>query len=361
MKRLLYLLYVAFAVSIGDDSVLPKLDEEKLTIPYERYTVKDVHGRTITFYVSRRSKDAEGKTLPTVLFIGGSGCQSNFMKRGDKIGGGLQNLFLKQANGGARVVVVEKPGVKFCDMPPRPGSAQGASEEFLREHTLERWTDANVAALKATWKLEGIDAARTLVVGHSEGGIVAAAVAGKTPKVTHVASLAGGGPTQLFDLMELRKKPMPKDKPGDAEARANAALLDWEKIMADPDSITESWMGHPYRRWSTFLKSSTVAELKKSKARIYLAQGSEDTATHPKSYDIAITELKTQGRDVTGDYILGGDHGFRSKENPEGFTQVIDRVLHWFEPSITPPPAAPAAKPAEPAASEKQGADSKSK
>ena len=46
-----------------------------------------------------------------------------------------------------------------------------------------------------------MDAARTLVIGHSEGGIVAAYVAAKLPKVTHVASLAGGGPTQLFDFV----------------------------------------------------------------------------------------------------------------------------------------------------------------
>jgi dipeptidyl aminopeptidase/acylaminoacyl peptidase len=353
MKRLLYLLYISFAVSIGDDSVLPKLDQEKLPIPYQRYTVKDVHDRTITFYVSRPPKDSEGKSLPVVLFVGGSGCQSAFTKRGEQIGGGLQNLFLKQVNGSARVVVVEKPGVKFCDMPPRPGSAQGGSEEFFREHTLERWSDANVAALKATWKLEGVDGSRTLAVGHSEGGIIAAAVAAKAPEVTHVASLAGGGPTQLFDLMEFRKKPLPDDKPGDAEARANAMLVEWKKIQADPDSTSKSWMGHPYRRWSTFLKSSTVAELKKSKARIYLAQGSDDTATHPKSYDIAITELKTQGRDVTGEYIIGGDHGFRLPDNPNGFTQVIDRVLHWFDPQITPP----ALDSKEP----KSGADSKAK
>lgn len=348
MKRFLYLLYLSFCFSIGDDSVIPKLDEEKLSIPFQRYTVKDVHDRAITFYVSRPPAKSDGNPKPTVLFIAGSGCQSNFMKRGENIAGGLQNLILKQANGQARVVVVEKPGVKFLDMPPRPGSAEGASEEFLREHTLDRWTDANVAALRGVWKLEGIDATRTLVVGHSEGGIVAAAVAAKAPEVTHVASLAGGGPTQLFDLMELRKKAAPEDKPGDAEMRANSALVDWEKIQADPDSTSKSWMGHPYRRWSTFLKSSVVGELKKSKARVYLAQGSEDLAVHPKSYDFAIAELKTSGRDVTGDYVLGGDHGFRSSTNPDGFTQVLDRVLHWFDPNIEPPksvsPAAGSAK-----------------
>ncbi len=330
MKRFFYVLYLGFALCLGDESALPRLDAERLPIPFQRYTVKDAHERTITFYLSRVAKEQEGKSLPVVLFVQGSGCQSLFMQRGDKIAGGLQNLVLKQVNNQARVLVVEKPGVKFLDAPPRPGSAEGASEEFLREHTLDRWTEANAAAVRGVWKLEGIDSKRTLVMGHSEGGIVVAAVAAKLPEVTHVASLAGGGPTQFFDLVEMRKQPQPDDKPGDVDLRVKAAFDDWEQIQADPESIEKSWMGHPYRRWSSFLKRSVVEELKESKARIYLAQGSEDKAVFPKSYDLAMAELKTQGRDVTGDYIVGGDHGFRSSTNPEGFQQVIDRVLKWF-------------------------------
>ncbi len=330
MKRFCYLLFLAYALALGDDSALPRLDAEKLPIPFERYTVTDEFDRTITCYLSRSPQGQEGKKLPVVLFVQGSGCQSLFMKRGERIAGGMQNLVLSRVGDQARVLVVEKPGVKFLDAPERPGSALGASEEFLREHTLDRWAEANAAALRGVLKMEGIDSAKTLVMGHSEGGIVCAAVAAKLPQVTHVASLAGGGPTQLVDLVELRKRPMPEDKPGDAEARAQSAYEDWKKIQADPDSITESWMGHPYRRWSTFLASSVVGELKKSKARVYLAQGSEDTAVWPKSYDFAVAELRTQGRDVTGDYIVGGDHGFRSSSNPDGMIQVFDRVLKWY-------------------------------
>jgi hypothetical protein len=168
-----------------------------LGIPFQRFTTQDTLGRTITFYLSVPSKEAAGK-CPVALFVQGSGCQSLFKKQGDAIQGGLQNLLLKEVKGRARVLVVEKPGVKFLDAPPKPGSTEGASEEFLKEHTLSRWAEANVAALQAAWTLPGIDDSRTLAVGHSEGAIVVARVAAELPKVTHVASLAGGGPTQLF-------------------------------------------------------------------------------------------------------------------------------------------------------------------
>ena len=136
-------------------------DPTDLGVPYRRYTTTDSLGRTITFYLSIAPVEKPEAKLPVVLWIQGSGCQSLFTKPGDK------------------------------------------------EHTLPRWAEANAAALKAAWTLPGVDAGRTLVIGHSEGAIVAARVAADLPGVTHVASLAGGGPTQLFSLAELASRPRP--------------------------------------------------------------------------------------------------------------------------------------------------------
>ncbi|HEX6838567.1 MAG TPA: hypothetical protein VF334_18445 [Polyangia bacterium] len=92
--------------------------------------------------------------------------------------------------------------MKFLDESKHLGTAEGCSAEFLREHMLSRWAEAVAAAIRSAVKLPEVDPRRLLVVGWSEGGIVAARVAADHPRmVTHVASLAGGGPTQLFDLV----------------------------------------------------------------------------------------------------------------------------------------------------------------
>jgi pimeloyl-ACP methyl ester carboxylesterase len=224
--------------------------------------------------------------------------------------------------------------VKFLDAPKRPGTAEGASEEFLKEHTLPRWAEANVAALRAVWTLPGIDRSRALVVGHSEGGIVAARIAAELPGVTHVASLAGGGPTQLFSLAEIRGQPRPGDKPGDATRRMQAVYDEWARIQADPDSISRFWLGHPYRRWSSFLKTSVEAELLRTKARIFLAQGTLDAAVPVTGHDVLGAELRVQGRDVTAERLEGADHGFRRQDDPKDSTQgmqaLFGRLLEWF-------------------------------
>ena len=72
------------------------LDPAELSIPFQRYTTTDKLGRTITFYLSRTDGGEKSAKLPVVLFIGGSGSQSLFSQRGERISGGIQNLLLQQ-------------------------------------------------------------------------------------------------------------------------------------------------------------------------------------------------------------------------------------------------------------------------
>ena len=331
----MWLSFVLTSLALGaDDAPQPRLDLTELSIPFQRYTTTDSLSRTIVFYLSRTPMNDPAAKLPVALFIQGSGCQSLFRQSGEQISGGSQNLLVREAKGRARVLVVEKPGVKFLDVAQRPGTAEGASEEFLREHTLPRWAEANRAALRAVWALPEIDRSRTLAIGHSEGGIVAARIAAELPEVTHVASLAGGGPTQLFSLAESRRLPRPDDQPGDAARRAQSIDDEWAKIRQDPDSTTRFWLSHPYRRWSSFLSTSVAAELSRTKARIYLAQGALDTSVPPTAHDVLVAELLTQGRDVITERIDGADHGFRKADDPQGsragMQALLGRVCEWF-------------------------------
>lgn len=322
------------AIAAGDETPQPKLDPAELGVPFRRYTTTDAYGRTITFYVSI-SRDATADTkLPIALWIPGSGCASLFRKRGDQISGGLQNLLLAAAKGRVRVLAVEKPGVQYLDAPARPGSAEGASEEFLKEHTLQRWAEANRAAIAAAWTLPDIDGSRALAVGHSEGGIVAARLAATLSGITHVASLAGGGPTQLFSLAESRALPSEGDKPGDASQRVRKLYGEWATVQKNPDSITDFWLGHPHRRWTSFLSTSVTTELSRTKAKIFLAQGTRDTSVPPTSHDVLVAELLVQEKSIASERIEGADHGFRLADEPanssRGMQELLGRVVDWF-------------------------------
>lgn len=306
-------------------------DAEKLPIPFERYYTRDEFGRKITWYLSTtRTNDP----LPLVVFIQGSGNFSHFTKRGDQVAGGLQMLLLNQVRGKARVLVVEKPGVKYLEMPKRPGTGEDSSAEYRREDTLPRWAAAVSAALRAARTLPGVDTKRTLVVGHSEGGHVAGRVALSDPAVTHVACLSTSGPTQLFDLMELARQGKFGDDPRPPAERVQHVVDQWKLVRADPDNPDKFFAGHSYRHWSSYIPNTLRDDLVAVKARVYLAQGTLDTAVPVSSFDVLYAELLARGKDVTAERVEGVDHGYykpgEAAGPPTGLEKVLGHVTAWF-------------------------------
>jgi pimeloyl-ACP methyl ester carboxylesterase len=96
---------------------------------------------------------------------------------------------------------------------------------------------------------------------------------------------------------------------------------------------TKDALGHPYRRWSSFLPHSTTEELLRTKARIYVAAGTRDAVIPVAAHDMLVAELRARGRDVTAERLEGADHGFLAEERPRppaGMQAVLGRVLQWL-------------------------------
>jgi pimeloyl-ACP methyl ester carboxylesterase len=298
-------------------------------IAFQRYFTRDAFGRQIVFYITKPAEPAV--RLPVVVSILGSGSDSNFIRRDGAILDAHRALRTVFA-GRAYVLIVEKPGVAFCEHPKQTGTSQGASEEFRREYTLDRWAEAVSAALRASRTLPFIDATRTLVLGHSEGGLVASRVAAMNEFVTHVASLAGGGPTRLFSLMELARAGHIYADAGNPGQREQKLLTDWAAVMQDPNSASKDFLGHPYRAWTSFAKSSCMEELLRTRARVYIAQGTEDHNVAPITFDILWTHLLAHERLVSADRVVGADHGFGFPAEPkrDGQSELFGRIRLWF-------------------------------
>lgn len=296
--------------------------------PYTRYYTLDRYDRRITFYVDGN----QNERLPIVVSVLGSGAFSNFIRRDDRILDAHRTA-REAFSGRAHILIVEKPGVEFLEQHPDRGTAAQGSADFRRQHTLERWAEAVSAALRAARTLPLSDNTRCLLIGHSEGGIVVARVAAENSFVTHVGSLAGGGPTQLFDLLETARaghlyKAMPPD-PGKQVAQF---LADVARIRSDPDDSENLLLGHPYRRWSTFWSSSTLEELLRTKARIFIAQGTADQNVSVTSFDVLYASLLAHGREVAARRITGADHGFGFADQPgrDGWKEIFEDVRNWF-------------------------------
>jgi pimeloyl-ACP methyl ester carboxylesterase len=235
--------------------------------PFRRYVTDGRDGKRVTFYLS--TQQAPSHPVPLIVWVQGTGCSSQFVSVGGRMSRGLQGVLYSVAHDRARILAVEKPGVEFLDYPPDDSDSSACRPEFRAEFTLDRWATTIADAIQAAQKLPGVDTSKTLVIGISEGGIVAMRVSNVSAVVTHAASLSGGGPVYLFHLAEFMRS-----KKLDAEKEVYAC---WSDILKDPDSATKFCWGQTYRQWSSFMKTSVIAEALQSHAALYFAHGTADT------------------------------------------------------------------------------------
>lgn len=277
---------------------------------FRRYTT----GQT-TFYLSGQG----GRALPLVLFVQGTGCASHFAEEGGHVVGGVQMVLSEAVRGRAIVMAVEKPGVRYLD------NSATCRPEYTAQYTLDRWTAVLGQALAAARRMNGVDRSRMLVVGHSEGAIVAVHLSNAARGVTHVAALSGGGPVYLFHMAEFfRAKGMDPEK---------ELYPCWSRILKDPASTTGFCWGQTHRLWSSFMKTSILQEALASKSALYFAHGSADQQNPVSAFDVLRAELAAKGRTAVFDRVEGAGHGFDlpGQAPPAGFQAVFARILAWFE------------------------------
>lgn len=290
--------------------------------PFRKYSVVDSLNRKINFFISE-SPDA-APMLPLTVFVQGTGCSSHFRQDNGRISTGIGRLMYEVFNGRAKVLIVEKPGVElFDDQGERP-MQEACRPAFFVEHTLDRWAEAIAASIRAAHTLASVDGTSTLVVGHSEGGMVAVRVSNALAAVTHVASLAGGGPNHLYTVAEyIRGQDLDPER----------LVFDcWDQVQKDPQSTTKFCFDHPFRHLSGFYRTSLTHECLRSKAQLYLVHGSEDVQNSVDGFDMMRAELAAAGRNAVFERLKGADHALNlpGQVTPEGLVTVFGRLAGWF-------------------------------
>jgi len=290
---------------------------------FERHQTVDAEGRPVTFYVTPAGSEAR----PLVLYIQGSGCTPMFRRDGERLRAGYASALAPLANPRLRVVTVEKPGIRPESVGPTDGTAEGCSTEFRRDHTLDRWLASLHAALAAARQLPGSRSEATLVIGHSEGGTVAARLARRDGQVSHVAVLSAGGQGAEFDMIERARR---SATPGGEEAAMAEAEARWRAIRERPGSDEMVW-GHPFRRWSSFGQAIPAEDLLATRASVFLVHGTRDESVPIASFDLTTLVLARRDR-VETLRLEGADHALNhpGQAPPEGLRAVFSRVLGWY-------------------------------
>jgi hypothetical protein len=115
-----------------------------------------------------------------------------------------------------------------------------------------------------------------------------------------------------------------RNKELDAEKEVYAC---WSDILKDPDSDTKFCWGQTYRQWSSFMKTSVIAEALKSHALLYFVHETADALLSIAGFDALRAELAAKQRDAVFERIDGADHALDlpSQKVPEGLETVFGR------------------------------------
>jgi len=270
---------------------------------------------------------------PLLLWCEGSGAQSVFRRTPRGFSSGLFGYLSAEWGDRFHVVVCEKRGVAFAEDREDPGSAGGASREYHEHATWEGRVGQNCALLDALLAHPMVDASQVFVIGHSEGGDVAAGVAAMRAEVTQVATLAGAGGCQWAEMMMLVRDEARRAGEDEATAESWVASIeaDLARLMADPDSVDAMLWGHAHRRWTSFGRRTPVDSLLATDAAIYMAQGTRDTAVPIESFDVVVVELLRHGKRPTVVRVPDADHGFATPDDTEqvGILEALDAAVRW--------------------------------
>lgn len=295
---------------------------------FVKYRLESGKGPPVEYYISKPARPT-----PLALYIQGSGCAPAFieMQPGNH-SSTIFSLTTTAHRGEFAVMVVDKP-YAAPRFPKSGGLATDCSRQFNEYFSLENWVrhldTAFRHALRRPWVVPG----RTLVIGNSEGATAAAALAAADDKVTDVALVGGSGPGQFYDFLARSYESHDSD-----EARlADIATLEGQlrEIGSDPDSGTRFAWGHSFKRWSSFFRASSLENLRRSRARVYLVSGMADESVPILSSEVLYSELAVAGRDVqfrrvpTADHNLvpaGSDFG---RSMPQIEAEYV-RITDWF-------------------------------
>ncbi|GGD12898.1 hypothetical protein GCM10011335_14680 [Aureimonas glaciei] len=302
---------------------------------FSRFEALDQAGRSITYYADG-APEADAKDQPPLLAVSiqGSGCDSVFRRTPQGIGSGHQGRLRDAGRGRYRTLVVEKPGVSLFDESEQPGTSFGCSPAFLQTFTLDRWGEAIRASVEDFQDRAGQRFAKTLLVGHSEGGQVAPYLCARHPWVTHVALIGAPGTNQILelaisDLIRSHSVHIP-----DA-TRAVQRLVD-QIYGGTPgeqeDRRFELLHGHTYGRWRSFLQTSPLSCLMERMPHLYIAHGISDEKVSSLSSTLLFLELMHKTPRPVLDLIEDVTHGVRDIRNGEDapLRALLGRIADWF-------------------------------
>lgn len=180
---------------------------------------------------------------------------------------------------------------------------------------------------------------KLILMGHSEGTEVVAKLGVSNKNISHIGYFSGGGNAQYYDFILDIRKYVQRGEMTEEESVTEIEKLfnEVRDIYKDPNNLNKSFMGHPYKKWSSSVEPS-IDNLLKINIPIYVAHGAKDKAVPIESaYLIPIEFIRKNKNNLTFKVYPNLDHSFgvvpnsKNEKYIDKWNLVLDNFLKWCE------------------------------
>ncbi|WP_298897167.1 alpha/beta hydrolase [uncultured Psychroserpens sp.] len=210
-------------------------------------------GYQLNTYELITKQKLSNKTTALFFYIQGSGCNSVT----DKI-----NFLASAIIMGGRAIVMEKRG---C-LPDKINT-----KECHRFYDKDTRLSDHLRVIEYFSK--DVNDIPIILIGGSEGGDIAAKIAAKSNKVTHLILIGSGGGISQIEELEI----LVKEEPGYLNLKSENDLKRKVKEINNSKDDSLLWAGLPYKRWKSFWNDPSINYLEHIKIPVLLLHGSKDT------------------------------------------------------------------------------------
>jgi hypothetical protein len=287
----------------------------------EHIVLMRLNDTQLDFYIKHPEGIEEGEKVGLLILMQGSGC------------GTAQRAFAwgDKANTKGKKKVAEKVGVHAGD------TGKDCSDEYDQHNTLPlRVFDYSQILLRlrktATWWDQEL-----YILGGSEGGALAAIIAGFAPETKKVVIFISGGGLTLVEMQKrLAERTMRQE--GSSEIEIGAALQDMEdrfrhvRTNPSPKNPTDSDAGSDTTKsFESMMDIRALNVLVDITIPIYMLAGTEDINDSVESSRITANTFKALGKDnlVYHEYP-GLDHSLSDSKGKSRMRELLADSIEWL-------------------------------
>lgn len=297
-----------------------------------------LHG-DIAWYLDNVNVETAG---PLIVWLPGSGAIPYFQTYTDGSIGFAFSPELLTYRSDAHFLLVEKPGVplsgelEFDEVRQRP--IEMDSGVYRAGLTKENLVARAAIAIKAARSMLGDQATELVIIGGSEGGQYAFALA-REVQADRVIAWGGIALPQYYDLILDFRLRAERGEITRAEAQTEIERIyaTIREIEKNPFDTTERFYGEAYRRWSSFGSYSAIDDMLALEIPLLLIQGGADNNAPILNSDYAMIAFLSNGRSNLDYWVYPDlDHFFRDVTVDPALPQadrskeVWDRAWRWM-------------------------------